>query len=71
MRIQITEDINHLTSVKIDGVELNNYISEFCLTQNAMHQPELLLKIRMSPLDSLEVDLPEGIVVVDNTRDQG
>ncbi len=70
MRIQIAEDVNHNTSVKINGVELNNYVSEFCLTQDAMHQPELLLKIRMSPLDSLEVDLPEGIVVIDNTRDQ-
>lgn len=70
MKIQITENINNNTSVKVDGVELNTCVSEFCLTQKAGEPPELLLKIPILPLDSLEVDLPDGVVIVDNTKDQ-
>lgn len=70
MKIQIAKDIAGHTSIKVDGMELNNYVSELCLTQNAMSRPELLLKIVVSPLDELEVDLPDGVVIIDNTRDQ-
>lgn len=70
MKIQIAKNIAGNTSVKIDGIELNNYVSELCLTQNAMSRPELLLKLVVSPLDELEVDLPDGIVIIDSTRDQ-
>ncbi|MCM1231961.1 MAG: hypothetical protein NC489_17720 [Ruminococcus flavefaciens] len=70
MRIQISKDVNHNTSVKIDGVELNTYISDFRLSQKAGNPAALFLEIPVAPLDSLEVDLPEGVVIVDNTRDQ-
>lgn len=70
MRIQISKDVNNNTSVKIDGVELNTYISDFRLSQKASNPATLFLEIPIAPLDSLEVDLPEGVVIVDNTRDQ-
>ncbi len=71
MKIQIAKDIAGHTSVKVDGIELNNYVSKFSLTQNAMNRPELRLKMVVSPLDELEVDLPDGVIVVDKTVDQG
>ena len=70
MKIQITKDIAGHTSVKIDDVELNNFVSEFHLTQKVIGQPELFLKVPISPLDELEIDLPDGVVIVDKTAGQ-
>ena len=68
MKIQITENCKNGVSVKVDGVELSNYVSEFHLTQKAHECPELVLK--MPILNELEIDLPDGVVIVDKTADQ-
>lgn len=66
MKIQITKDIGGYTSVKVDGVELNKYVSEFCLTQDGhTNTPVLILKMPILPLDELEVDLPDVVINMD------
>lgn len=62
MRIQIAEAENGCTSVKVDGTEVNQVVSGFSLSQKAREIPVLLLEIPVT--EGMEIDLPQGIVIV-------
>lgn len=52
-----------ITSVKVDGVELSDYASEFSVTQKAGEVAEITLKIPV--IDGLEIELPDGVTVIE------
>ena len=61
--IQITQDERGVaTSLKIDGVELAAYVSEFSLNQKGGEIPELRLTIHEP---NIEIELPQGIVIIE------
>lgn len=61
MRIQVAEGKNGYTSVKVDGIEVNQVISGFSLSQKAGEIPVLTLEIPVTK--GMEIDLPQGIVI--------
>lgn len=62
MKILIRNN-EHGTSLQVDGVELSHVASEFSLYQEAGHPAELVIKI--PTLSEIEVELPDGVVVVE------
>ena len=61
MKIQISQDDRGNTSLKVDGVELSNYVTEFSLSQRGGEVP--VLNLKLVPLDGIEVELPDGVVI--------
>ena len=62
MKIQISQDDRGHTSLKIDGVELSNHVTEFSLSQRAGEVP--VLNLQLYPLNGIDVELPDGVVIV-------
>ena len=61
MKIQISQDDRGHTSLKVDGVELSNHVTEFSLSQRAGDVP--VLNLQLYPLNGIEVELPDGVVI--------
>lgn len=61
MKIQILQNDRGHTSLKVDGVELSNHVTEFSLSQRAEEVP--VLDLQLYPLDGIEVELPDGVVI--------
>lgn len=55
------------TSIKVDGIELSTYASEFSVTQKAGKVAELTIKIPVT--DELEIEFPDGVTIIE--RDTG
>lgn len=61
MKIQISQNDWGHTSVKLNGSEVGNYITEFSLQQKAGEVPVLNLCVPVTT--GIEVELPQGIVI--------
>lgn len=66
MKIQIAQNESGKVSVKADGVEISNAITGLSLDMKAGYVPELILKIPAA--DGVEVDLPYGIIIAEQTE---
>lgn len=66
MRIQITEAKKGISSIKVDGTEVNQVVSGFTLSQNPGEIPVLLLEIPVT--EGMEIDLPQGIVIAQEKK---
>ncbi len=67
MKIQIRNN-EHGTSIQVDGMELSHVASEFSLQQEAGHPAELVIKI--PAMSGIDVELPDGVVVVEKDATQ-
>ncbi len=63
MKIEILQNDGGCTSVKVDGKELNMFITEFSLSQKGHEVPILTLKMFLA--EGMEVELPDGVVLAE------
>lgn len=62
MKIQIQQNEQGITFLKINDIEMNKCISGFSLTQKAEEVAELSLNMFVT--EGMNIELPDGVVVV-------
>jgi hypothetical protein len=63
MKIQFKSEGVH-TSLIVNGVNISDRATQFILTQEAGYLPELYIKLSV-PHDDIDIELPDGVVVIE------